>query len=432
MSQNTGTLITAPIRPNDSFDLIASAFQNEIKGGIHSYADISERDALFVERRQSGMIVYIENSDEYYKLESGLTNSDWTLINLEGSGDFLATSGGTIAGNLEIALDLSATTIYSGGTDLYDIFLTESDLTATTISAGTNIFISQSGSNYQISTVESPFFANLSATTISSGSTDLYDIFLTDSDNTNFSNSNLSLDDNRFHDTAGFNLTFSGTGLFGFGTSTPTEKITIDSGNIQLDENFGLIIGSNIIDGGSGFFGDVNYLQMRTASDYSEPWILLNASGNTMFGRFAQVSLGANTSDIGMTIMKPSSNLTLSGSNQIAFYDNSGLYSINNSFVSKDVVGFISAEGSSSAGIRGSVAIGISAVTMTEDYTLYTNNIDGRKITLSANNEAPLNLPIIPDSFSSTTHGDVWISTGITGAVLNVVVGGITKRVELT
>lgn len=59
MSQNIGTLITAPIRPNDSLDPIASAFQNELQGGAHSYQTIAERDSIFAARRQWGMIVTV-------------------------------------------------------------------------------------------------------------------------------------------------------------------------------------------------------------------------------------------------------------------------------------------------------------------------------------------------------------------------------------
>jgi hypothetical protein len=34
MAKNIGTLISSAIRPNDSLDPIASAFGNEIKGGL--------------------------------------------------------------------------------------------------------------------------------------------------------------------------------------------------------------------------------------------------------------------------------------------------------------------------------------------------------------------------------------------------------------
>jgi hypothetical protein len=61
MSQNIGTLITAPIRPNDSLDPIAVAFGNEIKGGHHAYATLDERNSIIDARRDWGMLVTIYN-----------------------------------------------------------------------------------------------------------------------------------------------------------------------------------------------------------------------------------------------------------------------------------------------------------------------------------------------------------------------------------
>ena len=44
MSQNTGTLISAAIRPNDSNDLIASAWATDIKGGLHVTDNVADRN----------------------------------------------------------------------------------------------------------------------------------------------------------------------------------------------------------------------------------------------------------------------------------------------------------------------------------------------------------------------------------------------------
>jgi hypothetical protein len=68
MSQNTGTLITASIRPNDSLDPIASAFSSEIKGGVHSKESISDRDNIIEERRDWGMLCYVKSEDKTYQL----------------------------------------------------------------------------------------------------------------------------------------------------------------------------------------------------------------------------------------------------------------------------------------------------------------------------------------------------------------------------
>lgn len=89
MSQNIGTLITAAIRPNDSLDLIASAFANEVKGGHHGYATLAERDAVIAARREWGMLVTVYNDGgnngtyqlTYNYVDTDLTNdSNWVLF----------------------------------------------------------------------------------------------------------------------------------------------------------------------------------------------------------------------------------------------------------------------------------------------------------------------------------------------------------------
>ena len=85
---------------------------------------------------------------------------------------------------------LSATTFVSGSTNLYNIFLTAAQLSGTSVSAGSNIGVVSTGSDYKVSTVASPSFnsitssgassfTTLSATTLVSGSTNLYSIFST-------------------------------------------------------------------------------------------------------------------------------------------------------------------------------------------------------------------------------------------------------------
>ena len=95
MSQNTGTLITAAIRPNDSNDPIASAFGNEIKGGHHGYATITERDSIIVERREWGMLVTVYNdptpaNNKTYQLKYNYVNTTITdnlnWVEFSGSG----------------------------------------------------------------------------------------------------------------------------------------------------------------------------------------------------------------------------------------------------------------------------------------------------------------------------------------------------------
>jgi len=82
MSQNTGTLISAAIRPNDSLDLISTAYANEIKGGAHGYETLSERDSIIIQRRQWGMLVTVYNdnpNNKTYQLK--YNNVDTDLLN---------------------------------------------------------------------------------------------------------------------------------------------------------------------------------------------------------------------------------------------------------------------------------------------------------------------------------------------------------------
>lgn len=82
---NVGTLVGAAIRPINSADLISTAYANEIKGGIHGYATLSERDNIIIERRQWGMLVTVYNdpiqtNNKTYQLK--YNNVDDDLMNV--------------------------------------------------------------------------------------------------------------------------------------------------------------------------------------------------------------------------------------------------------------------------------------------------------------------------------------------------------------
>jgi len=85
MSQNIGTLITAAIRPNDSLDLIASAYASEIKGGHHSVQSHSDMNAIYDVRRVEGMQCYVIDEGLTYILSGGTTNANWTLSTVDWS-----------------------------------------------------------------------------------------------------------------------------------------------------------------------------------------------------------------------------------------------------------------------------------------------------------------------------------------------------------
>lgn len=81
MSTNIGTLVGAAIRPIDSSDLISTAWDNEIRGGHHAYATLSERNSIIIQRRSWGMLctVYNDGSNNgTYQLKYGYVNTTIT------------------------------------------------------------------------------------------------------------------------------------------------------------------------------------------------------------------------------------------------------------------------------------------------------------------------------------------------------------------
>lgn len=95
MATNQGTLVISTIRPFDSNDVFPSHEAQYGKGGLHSVADITARNAITSARREEGMLVYVQNEDKYYTLAADLTT--WIAFN---SGlPVSANSGGTISAN---------------------------------------------------------------------------------------------------------------------------------------------------------------------------------------------------------------------------------------------------------------------------------------------------------------------------------------------
>jgi hypothetical protein len=90
MSKNIGTLVTAAIRPNDSLDLIASAYANEIMGGLHRATASTDRDAIITARREWGMMCYVINENKLYQLSynksSTLITDNLNWVEFTGSG----------------------------------------------------------------------------------------------------------------------------------------------------------------------------------------------------------------------------------------------------------------------------------------------------------------------------------------------------------
>lgn len=46
-------------------------------GGWREVADNTARDAVTTDRRREGMLVYTQDTDKFWYLKDGITNSDW-------------------------------------------------------------------------------------------------------------------------------------------------------------------------------------------------------------------------------------------------------------------------------------------------------------------------------------------------------------------
>ncbi len=96
MAKNIGTLVSSAIRPNNSLDPIATAFSNEIKGGLHNADTLTDRDNIIFERREWGMLCYAIEQGTTYQLiynrnsTNIMDNSNWGLFEAgSGSGEWL-------------------------------------------------------------------------------------------------------------------------------------------------------------------------------------------------------------------------------------------------------------------------------------------------------------------------------------------------------
>lgn len=79
MSSILGTNVGAPIVPVDSDDTYPSHLAQYGKGGYRSVASISARNAIPDDRREEGMVVYVEADETEYQLVNGIADTDWVV-----------------------------------------------------------------------------------------------------------------------------------------------------------------------------------------------------------------------------------------------------------------------------------------------------------------------------------------------------------------
>ena len=137
----SGTIIASPIRPADPLQTIATVFSNEVKGSLHTYPDITERNALIEERRDWGMLCYVISTNSTYQLVYNFTstdindNSNWTEFAGSGGGGAIKIDATTANGYNYTATASNTLIAYSEN----DLYIVKFDTTNTGASVSLNI-----------------------------------------------------------------------------------------------------------------------------------------------------------------------------------------------------------------------------------------------------------------------------------------------------
>lgn len=78
MSSIKGTNVLAPVVPFDTTDIHASHEARYGRGGYRSVADIAERDGIPALRREAGMLVWVVDTRQAWRMNDNLTT--WTEV----------------------------------------------------------------------------------------------------------------------------------------------------------------------------------------------------------------------------------------------------------------------------------------------------------------------------------------------------------------
>jgi hypothetical protein len=108
----TGTVpITGIIAPTSELATYAVTDPQYGLGGLRSVGTTAQRNAIAQERREEGMMVYVQNVDSYYALVGGTSDSDWVLFTPSGLGPQGPTGPTGAAGTTLLLIDTFTTTI---------------------------------------------------------------------------------------------------------------------------------------------------------------------------------------------------------------------------------------------------------------------------------------------------------------------------------
>jgi hypothetical protein len=108
----TGTVpITGIIAPTSELATYPVTDPQYGLGGLRSVGTTAQRNAIAQERREEGMMVYVQNVDSYYALVGGTSDSDWVLFTPSGLGPQGPTGATGADGTTLLLIDTFTTTI---------------------------------------------------------------------------------------------------------------------------------------------------------------------------------------------------------------------------------------------------------------------------------------------------------------------------------
>lgn len=77
------TIVIGPISPTHPLDDYPTAFSKHISGGFMHLDTIAERDAIKALRREVGQVVYVTETNAFYRLNNGIENINWEEVFLD-------------------------------------------------------------------------------------------------------------------------------------------------------------------------------------------------------------------------------------------------------------------------------------------------------------------------------------------------------------
>lgn len=200
--------------------------------------------------------------------------------------EFLNLSGGTVTGDTVFtqglyANSLSGGTLFSGSTNLEDIFLTAAEISGTTLSEGSNISLQQTGIDYQVSVVDSPSFNHINYSGISIGGNS---IATNVSATTGFYSAGTSLETiiyNIANSTEDITNVQPGSNITTGGTAAIPIISLVDSPSINnitfSGSAIGNVVSANTISASTIYSGSTNLYSIFSTHDYYTTGATFNA-----------------------------------------------------------------------------------------------------------------------------------------------------------